>query len=334
MLQVLEAEEEISAAQSHLEDTIQKCFSQRRTKNIGFPGGTEVDALVFTDGSYWFRSADHRYDTHRKLNWFGEYNETSPSLNITVEVNTPYKGINSAVAGFFVRDTDTGNIYLFHSGRIGGGKSGVGKKAFFLWSDLKSQECTHSKNKSQYGTLVMPIDGTTAPRAAIRFIRKVADFKRAVRSGETASEWFQQKLEKYGSYYSEATGHRTGKRSETIDYFSRHGDVVEALKCWREANLGKAQKIVKNNFIDLGVTSKGSLVELYEVKTSTDRNNIYSAVGQLLIHSPDLNCKKTIVIPAQGHVEDDILRAFARIGVDVVRFTFDETWEVTILPQS
>lgn len=54
--------------------------------------------------------------------------EAVPSLTIVAEVNPSFDGSRRS-AGAFLRDTK-GNTWLAHTGRVGGGKKGVGKTAF------------------------------------------------------------------------------------------------------------------------------------------------------------------------------------------------------------
>src|SRR2546426_6326116 len=48
----------------------------------------------------------------------------------TTLFRSPKEGINRRCAGLFVRDDDDGAIYFTHSGKVGGGREGVGKSAF------------------------------------------------------------------------------------------------------------------------------------------------------------------------------------------------------------
>ena len=137
MFSLIESEEEIAKAQHKLEATIRRDFKRKVTKNIGYPGGTTFDARVVTNGNHWYWSSDYdgkNAPNPRRLNWFGLFRDDS-NLQISVEINTAYKGRNNQVAGFFGRDNDTGKIYLLHSGRVGGGTKGVGKSAFMAWRD-------------------------------------------------------------------------------------------------------------------------------------------------------------------------------------------------------
>lgn len=126
MFVFLESKREIANAHGKLVATFRREFHQRATKDIGYPGGRVRGAKVYTDGYHWFWSQDLRgrqTSNPRRLNWFGVFSER-PGFGITVEINTAYEGRNDQTAGFFARDTNSGIIYLFHSGRVGGGTKG------------------------------------------------------------------------------------------------------------------------------------------------------------------------------------------------------------------
>ena len=60
----------------------------------------------------------------------------------------------------------------------------------------------------------------------------------------------------------------------------------------------------------MGVTdASGDLVELYEVKTSAARTDVYSAIGQLMVHGP-ASCKKFVVLPEGQPLAPDLACAF------------------------
>ena len=327
MFFLLESKEEIAKAQKKLETTIQRKFRRKAIKNIGYPGGTTPDAKVFTNGHYWFWSSDLRSSdipNPRRVNWFGFYQEHT-DLQITVEINTAYEGRNDQVAGFFARDNDTGIIYLLHSGRVGGGKKGVGKTAFLAWSAQLLIEAIDLSGEIREGVLVMPIEGTAACHSAIRYIDTIARFKQAVREGEIDLPELQQKQAELKDFYAESHGSRKGRRSEKIDYLSRHGEIVDALHAWRSANvLPKGGRLVKNVKIDMGVAIGHELIEVFEVKTSTARTDIYAAVGQLMVHGTADNCRRVIVLPHKESIASDLKNALQRLGIELVCFNLDE----------
>ena len=190
MFILLESESDISKAQQKLERSIRRDFPKRATKDIGYPGGMNYSAIVFTNGHFWFWSGDtNKKDelSPRRLNWFGLFREGA-QLNISVEVNVPYKDRNGKVAGFFARDNETGSIYLMHSGGVKGGKKGVGKWAFLSWSGERLVRVADSNGGIRDAIVVMPIEGRSAIRSAIRYVDTIARFKQAVRDGETDTQ--------------------------------------------------------------------------------------------------------------------------------------------------
>lgn len=327
MFSLIESKEEIAKAQRKLEAAIRRDLKTKVVKNIGYPGGTTFDAKVVTDGSYWYWSSDYddeAVQNPRRLNWFGLFRGDA-DLQISVEINIAYEGRNDQVAGFFARDNDTGSIYLLHSGRVGGGKKGVGKAAFLAWSNQHPIDVVDSSGDIREGILVMPIEGAAASKSAVRYIDIIARFKQAVRTGELDSPEFQSKKKELDDYFSESRGRRKGKRSGEIDYLSRHGEVVDALYSWRNSNqLPKGGRLVKNFLIDMGVAVADELVEVFEVKTSTVRPDVYMAIGQLMVHGTSDECRRVIVLPKGELLASDLKSALKRLHIELLRFKLDE----------
>lgn len=327
MFSLIESKQEIAGAQRKLEGTVYRDFRRRVVKHIGYPGGTTPNAKVFTDGRYWFWTSD--YDDSdvpnpRRLNWFGLFRHDA-DLQISVEINTAYEARNDQVAGFFARDNETRTVYLLHSGRVGGGKKGVGKAAFLAWSSQRLIDVVDSSGGVREGVLVMPVEGTAASRSARRYIDAVANFKQAVRAGEVDTAEFQRKQKELEDFYAEARGRRKGRRSGETDYLSRHGDVVDALHLWRRSSaLPDRGRLVKNVLIDMGVAVGRDLVEVFEVKTNTSRSDVYAAIGQLMVHGTSDNCRRVIVLPHKEPIAGDLKDALDRLGIQLLKFKLDE----------
>lgn len=327
MFTLLESKKEIAEAQLILETSIRREFTGTAVKAIGYPGGNVPNANVNTNGIHWFWSVDYNRsgEQHpRKLNWFGLFGERS-SLQISVEINVPYEGLDARIAGFFGRDNDTGTIYLMHSGGVGGGTKGVGKSAFLSWSDQRLTKVACSSGRIRDGAIVMPIEGSGATGSAIRYINAIAKFKQAVREGVTDTPEFKKKLMEFEDFYSEPKGRRQGKRSSEIDYLSRHGEVVDAVKKWRGSlPLPNSARLVKNVLIDFGVLVGQDLVEVYEVKTSTARSDLYTATGQLMVHGTAKDCRRVMVLPHDEPIADDLTNALERLNIQLMTFKMDK----------
>lgn len=323
MLIILTDKKDIHAAQSALEQTVRKEFRQRKISNIGYSGGMRSDAEIFSDGIYWCMSENHRSQetaSPRRLNWFGKMLDKRDQ-EITVELNTPYKGRNDRVAGFFARDEQTGIVYLLHSGKIGGGRKGVGRNAFLAWFNEELHVAADIDGNERAGVIVMPVEGEMAVQSLTRFIDHVSMFKQQVRTGMMETRDFKKREAEYKDFYQESSGRRKGRRKSSFDYFSNHGLVVDALKEWRESKgLSASEKIRKNQLIDLGVFTNGKLSELYEVKTSVDRQCLYSAIGQLVVHSADKECRRTLVVPKIDSLPEDFEKVLDVLGIERLGF--------------
>lgn len=321
MFQMLEAEEHVGKAQRTFEATLRSSLPRRVTRTVGYPGGRNVDAPLRSDGAIWFFTEGARDEINpRRLNWFGLLSDAN-ALSITVEINTPYRGRNDRVSGFYARDAETGTIYLMHSGRVGGGQTGVGKMALLAWSGLKPVDVLDGNGKSRRALVVMPIEGRNAIHSLTSYIDIVARFKEAVRAGVLANSAFQTAERQLRDYFNEPSGRRKGKRSAVIDYVSRHGDVVEAVRKWRLASsLPNGSRIAKNILIDLCVAKGNAPIEVFEVKTSAGRSDVYAAIGQLMVHGADEDCRRIIVLPHDEAPPKDLADALRRLRIEQLSY--------------
>lgn len=327
MYTLIESRFEISKAQKALEATIRQSFKTRVIKDIGWQGGRRHQETLHAQDEYWFFSADYKEDTNpRRLNWFGKYGD-GPGVQIAVEINVPYAGRNGLLAGFFARHNQTGRVYLFHTGRIGGGAKGVGKDAFLAWSALTPAKVLDASGNSRDAIVVMPVDGKGAIRSAISYVQSIIEFKQAVRNGKANTPEVKERERLLKAYYEESSGRRKGRAAaRDIDYVSRHGEVVTALSAWRKAGgLDLGERLVKNVLIDLGVKRSGRLIEVYEVKTSSSRGDVYTAIGQLTVHSPGNECQQVLVLPESEALKDDLAAALKRNGIGLIRYRLSET---------
>ena len=101
--------------------------------------------------------------------------------------------------------------------------------------------------------------------------------------------------------------------------------MVDALHAWRNSvGMSAGARLVKNVLIDLGVSVGGNLAEVYEVKTSAVRSDVYTAIGQLLVHGSDAGCRRVIALPEKGNPAKDLQAALDRNAIQVLRFKLKE----------
>lgn len=126
-LSIITKRRDIKAAQVQLRDRVRTEGGPVRRHRLGFPGGQMETEVCYVERlDLWHAVAQLE---NRWWNGFGLGNpEGVPILTIVAEINPSFDGSRRS-AGAFLQDAK-GNTWLAHSGRVGGGKKGVGKSAF------------------------------------------------------------------------------------------------------------------------------------------------------------------------------------------------------------
>lgn len=194
MLVLLARKSEIASAQQFLQNQLCVQLPQRNGKyTIGYQGGNLEVSDLHADHRIWFISSK---SGERYWNAFGLADKLNVSMSnsITVEINIPFGRENGRVAGLFARGDD-GSLYLLHRGKIGGGKSGVGKQAFLDWSKLELTTVQLSDGKAIEALLVGKLDSPSLSLDVARFVFSVANFK-ATASNQKLVRLPSQELER------------------------------------------------------------------------------------------------------------------------------------------
>ncbi len=179
-MQPLLNKEEVEDAYTLFTQRIQ-ANSEQVPATVGYQGGSEKVILTWhTDKCLWALFEPNRLE-NRYWCAFGRDNpHTQNLLSITCEINAPRSGINRQCAGLFLRDS-RGMTYLGHSGKIGGGRKGIGKEAF-LRAYTHSEAVSISfpdKHKTSY-LIIGCIQDETFLDQLVVFVQQVADFKKLI----------------------------------------------------------------------------------------------------------------------------------------------------------
>jgi len=102
------------------------------------------------------------------------------------------------------------------------------------------------------GIIVARIDANDTASDIARFVERTIEFKAAVKRGETNTPEARAAQRRFGDYFDEFSGKKRRRRVKEIEYISRHGDIVRALRKWRQRTLGADEKLVKDAYVDLG----------------------------------------------------------------------------------
>ncbi len=142
---------------------------------LGFQGGGALAKVQWrSDLDLWsaFLPTEKRHWTA-----FGLGNPFDDDGNsIVVEVNTPFEGINRRVGGVFLRNSK-GQLYVGHRGSVGGGRPGIGQKAFM--AEFSKDDLTEIRDGDKTSNVIMigALDAEDLPARVHSFVTQVAKFK-------------------------------------------------------------------------------------------------------------------------------------------------------------
>jgi hypothetical protein len=117
---------------------------------VGFRGGNDIGDIYWSsDLGIWFFSK--KFDDVY-WNAFGIHEPVEGNNTITCEINLLRLEISQRRAGAFVKD-ENGEYYLVHSGNIGGGRKGFGKKLFFEKYEGQITDAIYNDKKNQVAVI-------------------------------------------------------------------------------------------------------------------------------------------------------------------------------------
>ena len=304
MLEMIEERAVKERAQALLVSLARKVWPKSQQRLVAWrPSSAEL--RIQHNDEYWFGHMEigGGNETRRHWNSYGAYRPEG-NLVISVEINIPIENNTRRVSGFFARDRSSGTIYLMHDGGVGGGRKGIGRDAFLEAISARPQRVATSADV-RMGLIVAPLEERHFEAGLSGYLSKVIAFKAAVAEGRLMPRvhGLNDGIG-YSDYFKEFSGNKSGGGNR-FTYESRHGDVVHALVDWVRSN-GIAGKIRKSVLVDLIVLHQDGLTALFEVKSSVDRQSLYTAIGQLMVHSAKTaSVQRYLVIP-QENIPNDI----------------------------
>lgn len=292
-------------------------------RTVGFRGGYVEKMITWHSRVGMWSLLDPDEARNRFWCCFGVQNPKDvENLNITVEINPRLEGTDLQVAGAFTKDA-RGVVHLCHNGKIGGGKPGIGKTAFFQHYRGEIEKMSYKGGLVDVVDLG-PIDSHRLPERLAGFAREVGRIKRAIETESGSSDDSQPPsgaaaANKILVFVPEFSGvrQRYGVRG-VIEAKADHGLVVEALA----ASLESLGYVPRNDRArDLFTLDKGNRVEvLFEVKTDITTTSIYTAVGQLLLNGGAGNDGLRMILVVPGMPEPKTREVLGLIGIGVLSY--------------
>jgi len=336
----------IAALQRNFIDTLHQRSINRETRRIGYPGGHADRDVFFLEenggDSLWYISwPGVKGDKMITLLGHGEFGG-SDWLSIDVQFNYPLEKFSRRMGAAFLEDLTTGEVFLAHRGIVTLGQR-VPKDKILEAMSAEVVEAENSHRIDEY-MLVTPLSSKTLVDDLSKFSRRLRtairnlgqeseidadtlednsseEFDFTLKSASLKSKTTRKGMNGLRDYFEEFSGNRrayTPKKSFPISY---HGKVVHAL----HEEMERHGDTLKSRAIDL-VANLTDAAVLFEVKTKSDSQSIFTAVGQLLVHSPTVkeflgkNVKKVLVVPEKPEKELSLI-VEGELAIKIVTYT-------------
>ncbi|TPN35193.1 hypothetical protein [Mesorhizobium sp. B1-1-6] len=328
MLRLIHEAKAKKAAQARLAQIMRDSLPSQGTRRIGFKGGNR-DRELFSagEGELWASISKTPEDTtiSRYWNAFGIFEPERTMQLITVEINVPSETNGWQVAGAFAEDDETGDVHLMHDGAVGGGRPGIGQRAFLFSANIRMVKVLCQDGRVREAIPVGNMADAGFVGRLARYVSKVADFKRTVSAGELDPAELRKRVKDAESYDEEFSGTKRGRRGGTFAYETYHGEIVEMIVAERRAACKLDEKVYNTQLIDCYVRQAGKITEVYEIKTGVGRQQLYTAIGQLVTHAAASNAAKFLVVPTDEDIPQGFDKAIEALDITVRRFRLSGT---------
>jgi hypothetical protein len=306
----LTAAKQIRHAYSELQERL-RSEGVHMKRNIGWPSGNE-DLNIHWHSKHRFWSMLYPKPT---LYWCG-YGLQNPiegrPLEFTVQINPPTTISNHRAAGIFLQD-ENGRYYLGHNGWLTKGHASLGKTAFLAQYEGTLASIQWANGSSETFAIVGRLDEPRFLRKLARFVRDVAEFKRAQSSGSGPTEAVLGKLTFRPEFCGKRKPYTPGQNIATTN---THGYVVNELR----RILQHHGKPYSTGLIDLYLFGGDRMTHIFEVKTDTSRGRVYQAIGQLMLHGAleGKPPRRVIVLPDKP--KQDTEERLTALGIAVLQY--------------
>jgi hypothetical protein len=205
-------------------------------------------------------------------------------------------------------------VLLLNRGKIGGGRVGMGKQLFF--ENYRGDFATANDDGFYKEFCVIgSINSKHIPQQLSNFIAEVHRIKNLIKDETTD---FSDLLN--FQYTNEHSGTSIVKRKSATKIERTHGIVVNSLAFSLEKY---GHKIGNDRNRDLFIHIRGKIKTLFEIKTSSSTQDLYSAVGQLLIYSIPIKGNVNLFLVLPDKLSKPVVKRLGELGIQILYYTWD-----------
>jgi len=264
--------------------------------------------------------------------WYGTNPGNEDALLVpSIEINIPTVFEDKSLSGRVLMDSEQ-NLYLGHKGLLGGGRGGQVKMAVFeaLIRGFEKEYVAWPNGQNEKVYVIGRID---ADDFVVRLNAFVAETER-LRSLARAGTLDSAVKSTHPIYKKRTSGKTRGRRSSEYEIELYEARVVEALRI-ELAERGLTAKNSRHQGVDpdlYTLNAENSFRILFEVKSRSNTQSWYTAIGQLVYYSAAqlVPPRRVLVCPARLQ-HPNFKAAFLTLGISLVifrdegddRFTFD-----------
>jgi transcriptional regulator with XRE-family HTH domain len=170
--EVLDNAKDVFRARKALLKAVKESASDFGTLTLGHQGSTFIAKAYYVERyDVWTAFDDGSYETLWNTYGIGNPFDGRPR-DMVCHLTVPSEGINRRAGAVYARDAD-GDLFVFHRGKIGGGRQGLGKSAFWDRAEVKSAQVQDGDRVTD-----MALVGRIGSKS---FLRDVATFVREVK---------------------------------------------------------------------------------------------------------------------------------------------------------
>lgn len=292
----------------NLRITSNRCYRELRVK---WPGESRtIDIRFSQDLGIWWAHAKLK---GRYWNIFGVGEPAAPPSGnrIRCEICIPFEEVDLTIAGHFLKD-EMGRIFVAHTGKIGGGQKGIGKKMF--WGEYSGEElaCWTSGKRIRFA-LVGSLNSEHFPLQLATFVHEVY----RIRSGKTLSRPIRAGFRK-GVGKAPSGTQEYDMPARQVERSLDHEIVVSRLIDRLNARGSNADRAYPADLC--AFDSHGSITKLFEVKTDSDSTSFYEAIGQLFSYRIRIDSNPAMIAVLPGKLKSEQVGILKKLGIISVRY--------------
>ena len=317
MIEIVTDCPQIKRLYKKFQEVITKHFNDKINCVLGYQGGSsKVEVHYSSKLNIWVSFSIKPEPENRYWCGFGINKPSSGKSNsIVVEINFSHNSNNKRIQGVFAQENN--NIMVLHRGKIGGGKKGIGKNLLFD-KYIGDFENVIEQGKETKFCYIGELNSKYFPEQLKLFVTEINRIKNDTINPPIVANFGD--LTKF-QYTAESHGISISKPKYPIKRERIHGIVVDLLR--KEiTKISPNVNVANDKERDLFTYNKQNTI-LFEVKTDSSKQSLYSAIGQLLLYSiPMKKVKLVTVLP--DRLSKDVTKKINELGIEILYYRWEK----------